>query len=119
MTGDYNVNNYNFQWTDGIFGMSLSPINADGKRILYFHPVSGITEFSVSTDILQDDTLNKSRVYNNFNVVGVKGPLTQGLSSVIDQKTGINYFTQINRNGIACWDITKELKPETFSKYIV
>jgi len=119
LTGDYNVNGYNFQWTDGVFGMSLSPINADGKRILYFHSMAGITEFSVSTDVLQDDTLEKSSVYKNFNVVGVKGPLTQGASSIIDPKTCINYFTQVNKNGIACWDITKELKPETFSKYIV
>jgi len=117
LTGNYNVSGYNFQWTDGVFGMSLSPIYTDGSRMLYFHSMSGITEFSVSTDILQDNKLKKSKLYNNFHIVGTKGPLTQGLSSIIDPKTCINYFTQVNRNGIACWDITKELNPETFSKY--
>lgn len=117
MTGDYNINGYNFQWTDGVFGMSLSPIRDDGYRTLYFHAMSGITEFSVSTDILQDDTLKKWENYSNFHIVGNKGPLTQGPSSIIDSETRIDYFTQINRNGIACWDTTMKLNPKTFSKY--
>jgi len=94
--------------------MSLSPIHADGSRILYFHSMSGITEFSVPTDVLQDSTLKKSEVYSNFRIVGTKGPLTQGPSSNIDPETCIDYFTQVNKNGIACWDITMELNPETF-----
>jgi hypothetical protein len=119
LNGDFNISGYNFQWTDGVFGMSLSPINnnnnnTNGSRKLYFHPMSGITEFSVDTDILQDNELKKSGIYSNFHVVGNKGPLTQGPSSIIDSKTCINYFTQVNRNGIACWDITMELNPETF-----
>ncbi|XP_014473983.1 PREDICTED: protein yellow-like [Dinoponera quadriceps] len=112
---DYNVNGYNFQWTDGVFGMSLSPkIRADGYRTLYFHSMSGSTEFSVSTDVLQDQTLNKSSKFHNFHIVGNKGPLTQGPSSIIDPETCIDYFTQVNRNGIACWDTKIELTPETF-----
>ncbi|XP_032676731.1 protein yellow-like [Odontomachus brunneus] len=111
---DYNISGYNFQWSDGIFGLSLSPIRSDGYRTLYFHAMSGITEFSVSTDVLQDDTLKKSDEYHNFHVVGNKGPLTQGPSSVIDPETCIDYFTQVNRNGIACWDTKTELTPETF-----
>lgn len=117
LTGNYDINGYNFQWTDGVFGMSLSPRDANGKRTLYFHCMSGITEFSVPTDVLQDDTQRKSGVYNNFHIVGTKGPLTQGPSSIIDPRTNIDYFTQVNRNGIACWDTTMELNPETFSEY--
>lgn len=117
MTGDYNISGYNFQWTDGLFGMSLSPIGDDGYKILYFHSMSGITEFSVSTEVLQDNTLQKGKNYHNFQVVGNKGPLTQGPSSVFDPETYVNYFAQINRNGIACWNTAKKLNPETFSKY--
>lgn len=117
LAGDFNINGYDFQWTDGVFGMSLSPIDADGNRTLYFHSMAGVTEFSVPTDILQDSTLKRARVYSNFRIVGTKGPLTQGPSSLIDPKTCVNYFTQVNRNGIACWDITTELNPETFSEY--
>ncbi|KAL0112547.1 hypothetical protein PUN28_012099 [Cardiocondyla obscurior] len=114
LNGDYNVNGYNFQWTDGIFGLSLSPVSVNKNRRLYFHAMSGITEFSVPTDVLQDDTLKKSVVYDHFQIVGTKGPRTQGSSSVIDPETCVNYFTQVNRNGIACWDTMTELNPETF-----
>ena len=114
LNGDFNVSGYNFQWVDGVFGMSLSPIRNDGYRTLYFHPMSGITEFSVSTDVLQDSTLKESENYYNFHIVGNKGPLTQGPSSVIDPETCIDYFTQVNRNGIACWDTTVKLSPKTF-----
>ncbi|XP_029678926.1 protein yellow-like [Formica exsecta] len=115
LNGDYNINGYNFQWTDGVFGMSLSPICDDGYRTLYFHAMSGITEFSVSTNVLQDNTLKKGKNHYNFHIVGNKGPLTQGSSSIIDSETCIDYFTQINRNGIACWDTTVKLSPKTFN----
>ncbi|XP_043257888.1 protein yellow-like [Colletes gigas] len=112
--GDYNISGYNFQWTDGVFGMSLSPRRNDGYKTLYFHAMSGITEFSVSTEVLQDDTLAKSGSYQVFHVEGTKGPTTQGPSSLIDSKTCINYFTQVNRNGIACWDTNAKLNPDSF-----
>ncbi|XP_076235248.1 yellow-f [Calliopsis andreniformis] len=112
--GDYNVSGYNFQWTDGVFGMSLSEPQSDGHKILYFHAMSGITEFSVSTDVLKDSTLQKSSNYHAFHVEGIKGPRTQGPSSLIDPRTGIDYFAQVSRNGIACWDTSAPLNPDTF-----
>ena len=42
---DYSLNGLNFQWTDGIFGISLSPINELQDRLLFFHPMSS---YSVS-----------------------------------------------------------------------
>ncbi|KZC03773.1 Protein yellow [Dufourea novaeangliae] len=114
MNGNYNVSGYNFQWTDGVFGLSLSSPQTDEYRTLYFHAMSGITEFSVSTEVLQDDTLNKSKDYYAYKIEGSKGPNTQGPSSVIDPETGIDYFTQVNRNGIACWDTSLKLNPERF-----
>lgn len=38
---DYTYKNLSFQWTDGVFGASLSPLNKPaGDRVLYFHPMS-------------------------------------------------------------------------------
>lgn len=37
---DFTVNGLNFQWTDGVFGMSLSPVNEIHDRLLFFHPMS-------------------------------------------------------------------------------
>jgi len=79
--------------------------------------MSGITEFAVSTDVLQNSTLTKSKNYYNFHVVGTKGRLTQGPSSIIDPETCFDYFTQVNKNGIACWDTRTKLNPRTFSEY--
>ncbi|KAI4500680.1 hypothetical protein M0802_004272 [Mischocyttarus mexicanus] len=112
--GDYNISGYNFQWTDGLFGLALTPFQNDGYRTLYFHAMSSITEFYVSTEVLQDDTLNLSNNYYAYHIAGNKGPQSQGPSSVIDQKTQIAYFTQVNKNGISCWDTNVKLTPETF-----
>ncbi|KAK1127848.1 hypothetical protein K0M31_003339 [Melipona bicolor] len=112
--GNFNISGFNFQWQDGLFGMSLSALQSDGYKTLYFHAMSGITEFSVSTEVLQDSTLKKSSSYDAFRVEGEKGPLTQGPTSVIDASTGIDYFTQVSKNGIACWDTSVELNPNTF-----
>ncbi|KAK2576996.1 hypothetical protein KPH14_011958 [Odynerus spinipes] len=112
--GNYNISGYNFQWTDGIFGVALTPFQDDGYRTLCFHAMSGIREFCVSTEILKDDTLTLSRNFYAFHVAGEKGQDSQGPSSVIDQETRIAYFTQVHKNGISCWDTDVKLTPETF-----
>lgn len=42
---DYTLNGVNFQWTDGVFGLSLSPLNELQDRLIFFHPMSS---FAVS-----------------------------------------------------------------------
>lgn len=38
---DYTYQNVSFQWTDGVFGASLSPLSKPaGDRVLYYHPMS-------------------------------------------------------------------------------
>lgn len=110
----FSVKGANFQWDDGIFGLSLTPVQEDGCRTLYFHAMSGITEFSVSTKVLKNEAASQPTKFEDFQEVGVKGPLTQGPTSIIDPTSGIDYFTQVNRNGIACWDTNTPLDPNTF-----
>jgi hypothetical protein len=44
---DYNYQGINFQWTDGVFGVTLSALNKPaGDRVLYYHPMSS---FNVSS----------------------------------------------------------------------
>lgn len=45
---NYNIDNINFQWTDGIFGITLSDLNKYNDRLLYFHPMSS---YAVSVQI--------------------------------------------------------------------
>lgn len=110
----FDISGFRFQWTDGVFGMSLSPKQSDGDRILYFHAMCGIMEFSVPTSVLKDDKTKKYEDYFAYTIEGTKGQDTQGPSSLIDPKTGIDYFTQVSKNGIACWDTSVPLNPDTF-----
>lgn len=49
LSGNYNVAGINFQWTDGVFALGLSPVRKeDGYRTVYFHPLSSTHEFKVS-----------------------------------------------------------------------
>lgn len=106
LSGNYNVAGINFQWTDGIFGLALSPVHKDGYRTAYFHPLSSTREFEVSTKILQNETL-ASKSYYEYKVLGSRGPNTQATASFLDEKTGVLLYTQINRDGIGCWNSYK------------
>lgn len=69
LAGDYNIGGLNFQWSEeGIFGLSLSPLAADGFRTLFFHPLSSNREFAVSTKILRDEQLALDS-YHAFQVI--------------------------------------------------
>lgn len=93
----------NFQWTDGIFGVALSPVKSDGYRTLYFHPLSSTKEFAVSTRIIQNKTIASDK-YHEFKVLGSRGPCTQSSGSSFDEKTGILFYTLVNKNAIGCWN---------------
>lgn len=70
LAGDYNIGGLNFQWgEEGIFGLSLSPIAADGFRTLFFHPLSSNREFAVSTRILRNEELALDS-YHEFQASG-------------------------------------------------
>jgi hypothetical protein len=112
--GDYNIDGYNFQWTDGVFGMSLTPRLADGSRTVYFHALSSTKEFSVSNKVLQNEThALSSDSYFDFSLVGDRGPMSQATAEHYDDQTGVIFFTQVNRDGVACWNTKKQLTPET------
>lgn len=114
--GDFNISGINFQWTDGIFGLALSPRRNDGSKTLYFHAMAAVREFSVPTSVLKNESNVHADNYNMFKLEGEKGPMTQGTSLAIDSDTEIIYFSQLNKHGIACWNTKVPLSPKTFSK---
>lgn len=104
LSGNYSVNGITFQWDDGLFGLSLSKKQADGFAILYFHPLSSTNEFSVSTRILQNQTLaTSSDIYTEFKILGNRGPNAQSGAAFLDQLTGVLFYTLPNLNAVACW----------------
>lgn len=115
LAGEYLVGGVNFQWTDGVFGLALSPIHEDGFRTMYFHPLSSTKEFSVSTEILRDPKKALDpHTYHNYTIEGERGEKTQASASYLDENTGVLFLTQVNRDGVACWNTKKPLKPENF-----
>lgn len=68
LAGDYKIAGLNFQWPgEGVFGVALSPIDDDGYRTLFFHPLSSNREFSVSTKYLRNEALSNTS-YHKFQV---------------------------------------------------
>lgn len=101
------IGGINFQWPDGIFGLALSGIQSNGYRILYFHPLSSTREFAVSTEIIQNKSI-ASQAYHKYKVLGSRGPDTQSLSSSLDEKNGVLFYTLLNKNGVGCWNSNNE-----------
>ncbi|KAL1138491.1 hypothetical protein AAG570_008554 [Ranatra chinensis] len=101
--GDFNIGGVNFQWTDGIFGVALSPVLADGYRKLYFHPLSSINEFVVSTKIVKNKTI-ASDSYHAYKLLGNRGADSQATASFLDESSGVVFYTQVNKNAVGCWN---------------
>ncbi|XP_044742296.1 protein yellow-like [Chrysoperla carnea] len=115
LNGDFNVGGVNFQWSDGVFGLALSPKNADGYRTIYFHPTASTKEFTVSTEVLQNKTAALSEEkYYQFKFIGERGMNTHSSTSVMDPYSGVIFYSQIQRDGIACWNTKRPLNPESF-----
>jgi len=113
LKGDFNVGGVNFQWTDGVFGLALSAPKADGSRTVYFHALASTKEFSVPSTVLQNKTLaTDPSSYFLFKLEGDRGDKTQASASDIDEKTGVMFLTQLNRDAVACWNPKKPLNPE-------
>ncbi|XP_045473008.1 protein yellow [Harmonia axyridis] len=113
LNGDFNVGGINFQWTDGVFGLALGKVQPNGYRTMYFHPLAGIREFSVSTEVLRNKTMaTGNNAYYAFKLEGNRGEKTQSSASDLDEKTNVLFLTQLNKDGVACWNVDKPLNPE-------
>lgn len=125
---DYSYQGINFQWTDGVFGASLSPLNKPaGDRVLFYHPMSSFNvslscykifkfaiilnsqqEFTVRTSILRNQTawLTSTAPATAFQSIGSRGRRSQ--SSTTDMTpSGILIAAQVQLEGVSCWDTRK------------
>lgn len=108
---NFTLHGLNFQWTDGIFGLALTPVKKYEERILFFHPMSSYREFYISTAVLRDP----SRVDNSsseFNIAGEsRGLLGQSSASAIDRR-GIMFYGLVTQDSIGCWNTARLYKRE-------
>lgn len=103
----FHVAGQRFEWDDGIFSITL------GKRIsststskhVYYHPMVSISEFTTSTEVLQNETLASVGDYENlFQTLGSRGPNTQSTMHYYDPETEVIFYAEVNRNSIGCWN---------------
>ncbi|XP_068153096.1 dopaminechrome tautomerase [Drosophila tropicalis] len=109
VASDFKVYGLNFQWLDGVFGMSLSFDPISRQRVLYFHPMASFKEFMVSTDLLLNESLwvnGTQDVAQYFFPIGDRGFNGQSSTSGI-ARNGVMFYTQVHRDNIGCWDTAK------------
>ncbi|CAB3243035.1 unnamed protein product [Arctia plantaginis] len=108
LAGTYNVSGIEFQWTDGVFALALSEPREDGYRTIFFHAFSSTKEFCVSTELLRNyKSIDKNEAFHDFKLLGDRGERTQSAASFYDPKTHVLFYTQVNRNGVGCWNSNK------------
>lgn len=77
--------------------------------------MSSTKEFSVSSEILRNKTLAVDpHNYHEYKLEGERGEKTQASASYLDEETGVLFLTQVNRDGVGCWNTKKPLNSENF-----
>lgn len=111
LRGDFDIAGLNFQWgEEGIFGMSLSPLKADGFRLLYFSPLASHRQFAVSTKILRNENRTEDS-YHDFMVLDERGPRSHTTARVMSDD-GVELFNLIDQNAVGCWNSATTYGPE-------
>lgn len=71
-------------------------------------------EFSVPNYILQNETrATSSDSYYDYSLVGGRGPNGQSSAEFLDEKTNVLFYTQVNKDGVSCWNAGKPYNPDT------
>lgn len=90
----YSLDGLTFRWTDGLFGMALSPVDpATQDRTMYFHPMSSFYQFEVATSILRQEGGNLTQEdKDSFFLLGRRGESNSHASaSVMDRFVKLLY----------------------------
>lgn len=114
LLSNYTLHGLNYQWSDGLFGMTLGKLHA-GDRPLLYHSMSSSTEFVVMTSILRDPSRVSDSV-DKFKVFGQnRGPNGQVSAAAID-RNGVMFYNLISQDSIGCWDTGKPYIKENLHK---
>lgn len=103
---DYRVNGLSFSWDDGIFGFGLTELSKQGDRWAYIHPMSSLNEFTVNTKVLRDP--DSRLATNQLSIVATRNATFQAASQAYDDKSGILFYSLVNKNAMGCWNTRKQ-----------
>ncbi|XP_026320861.1 L-dopachrome tautomerase yellow-f2-like [Hyposmocoma kahamanoa] len=105
--GSYKVGGVEFYWNDGVSSAALTGAKKDGYRNLYVHPTSSTKQFKLSTKVLKQKNVEPEDIIDAVEVVGDRGPNTQSTACDYDPCTNVLFYTQLNKNGVGCWNLDK------------
>lgn len=82
-------------------------------RSVYFHALSSTKEFVVPNRILQNEThVTSPKAYYDFKLLGDRGANGQATAEFFDENTKTLFYTQVNKDGIGCWNSQKPYTEE-------
>ncbi|XP_063240390.1 protein yellow-like [Bacillus rossius redtenbacheri] len=99
----YDVHGLVFRWTDGVFGLGLSP-EERGDRTLFFHAMSSGRECAVPASVLR----NQSAVDEMGDLFAQLGEprypdRAQASASGVDRR-GVLFYNLVSRDAVGCWN---------------
>ncbi|KAJ8678882.1 hypothetical protein QAD02_014669 [Eretmocerus hayati] len=103
--GTFEIRSEKFDLMDGILGLALGPVRADGDRILYFHSLASRTESYVPTSVIRNSTTfenNPDASARSFQSFILQRP-SQSAAEAMD-RDGVLYFGLMTDLAIACWN---------------
>lgn len=104
---NFNIAGQRYQWRDGIFSITLGPqpTTPAGHRVVMFHAMSSLNEFTVSTEILRNQTA-AARSYHgdDFQLLGRRQEMAQSAMHGYDLKSGVVFYAEVGRNAVGCWN---------------
>lgn len=117
LAGNFSVLGIDYQTSDALYGLTLTEKKSDGYPELYFHALTSLREFKVSTKVLRNQKLfgsGQEKYYKDFIEVGSRRTNEQSGTSVYDKKQETIFYTLPNKNEVACWRVSDKK-----DKYIV
>uniref|UniRef100_S4PXQ8 Yellow-fa n=1 Tax=Pararge aegeria TaxID=116150 RepID=S4PXQ8_9NEOP len=116
LAGNLRISGESFQWSDGIFSITLTQPGDDGCRTAYFHPLASVQEFSVSTCVLKNNSISSlSDYYSLYSYVGNRGENSQSTMHGYHQKSNVVFFAEIGRDAVSCWNSGSVLNPSNIA----
>lgn len=105
LLSNYTLHGLNYQWSDGLFGMSLGKFH-QGDRLLYYHSMSSSLEFAVKTSVIRDPMRVNNSV-SEFELLGESRGADGQVSAAVVDRNGVMFYNLISRDSIGCWDTRK------------
>lgn len=103
--GTFNIKGQSFDLMDGILGLALSPLSADGERILYFHSLASRVESRVPTSVIRNYELfhgnpdAEARSFVPFKLMRSSQAAAQAMD-----RNGVLYYGLMSDLALGCWN---------------